>query len=104
MAPESNLEGTARTLPFDSLPVIEYRITRVALPGTLSLSNGATITTSHDLLARLTNTTLRSSQQAVLNHHGYGYNAASQRTSVTNLKGSVPEFRKVGRDGAGLRR
>jgi hypothetical protein len=41
------------------------------------LPNGATIATSYDFMARLTNTTLRTSHQAVLNHHGYGYNAAS---------------------------
>jgi len=50
---------------------------RIALPGTLTLPNGATIATSYDFMARLTNTTLRTSHQAVLNHHGYGYNAAS---------------------------
>ncbi|NMD19954.1 MAG: RHS repeat protein, partial [Verrucomicrobia bacterium] len=66
-----------------------YDSTRVALPGTLTLPNGATIATSYDFMARLTNTTLRTSQQAVLNHHGYGYNAASQRTSVTNLAGNT---------------
>ena len=66
-----------------------YDSTRVALPGTLTLPNGATIATSYDFMTRLTNTTLRSSQSAVLNHHGYGYNAASQRTSVTNLAGNT---------------
>jgi uncharacterized protein RhaS with RHS repeats len=55
----------------------------------LTLPNGATIATSYDFMARLTNTTLRTSQQAVLNHHGYEYNAASQRTGVTNLAGST---------------
>jgi len=59
------------------------------LPGTLTLPNGAAMATSRDFMARLTNTTLRSSQQALLNHHGYGYNAASQRTSVTNLAGNT---------------
>ncbi len=63
--------------------------TRVELPGTLTLPSGATIATSYDFMARLANTTLRSSQSAVLNHHGYGYNAASQRTSVTNLAGNT---------------
>ncbi|HQI31975.1 MAG TPA: RHS repeat-associated core domain-containing protein [Verrucomicrobiota bacterium] len=70
-----------------------YDSTRVALPGTLTLPNGATIATSYDFMARLTNTTLRSSQSAVLNHHGYGYNAASQRTSVTNLAGNTVAYR-----------
>ena len=69
-----------------------YDSTRVALPGMLTLSNGATIATSYDFMAGLTNTTLRSSQQAVLNHHGYGYNAASQRTSVTNLAGNTVAY------------
>jgi len=66
-----------------------YDSARVALPGTLALPSGATIATSYDFMARLTNTTLRSSQQALLNHHGYGYNAASQRTSMTNLAGNT---------------
>ncbi len=66
-----------------------YDSARVALPGTLTLPSWATIATSYDFMARLTNTTLRSSQSAVLNHHGYGYNAASQRTSVTNLAGNT---------------
>ncbi len=69
-----------------------YDSTRVALPGTLTLPSGATIATSYDFMARLTNTTLRSSQQAVLNHHGYGYNAASQRTSVTNMAGNTVAY------------
>ena len=69
-----------------------YDSTRVALPGTLTLPSGATIATSYDFMARLTNTTLRSSQQAVLNHHSYGYNAASQRTSVTNLAGNTVAY------------
>ena len=69
-----------------------YDSRRVALSGTLSLPNGATIATSYDFMARLTNTTLRSSQQAVLNHHGYGCNAASQRTSVMNLAGNTVAY------------
>jgi len=48
-----------------------YDSARVALPATLTLPNGATIATSYDFMARLINTTLRSSQQALLNHHGY---------------------------------
>jgi len=48
-----------------------YDSARVALPGTLTLPSGATIATRYDFMARLTNTTLRCSQQAVLNHHGY---------------------------------
>jgi len=66
-----------------------YDGAHVALPGTLTLPSGATIATSYDFMARLTNATLRSSQQALLNHHGYGYNAASQRTSVTNMAGNT---------------
>lgn len=54
------------------------------LPGTLTLPNGATIAMNYDFAARLTNTTLRRPQQAILNHHGYGYNAASQRTTEGN--------------------
>lgn len=51
----------------------------------LALPNGAAITNAFDAVGRLAGTWLKNSGGTILNSHAYGYNLASQRTSVKNL-------------------
>ncbi len=59
---------------------------------TVTLPNGSIITNSFDGAARLTETRLRSSSGTTLNLHQYGYNAAHQRTALTNVAGNFWNF------------
>lgn len=50
----------------------------------LSLPNSAVIASAYDTVGRLTGTWLKNSSGTILNGHTYGYNAASERITVTN--------------------
>ena len=58
----------------------------------LSLPNGAYVTNAYDSLARLTNTSLKSSSHAVLNAHAYLYNDGNQRTRQTRTGGDYVDY------------
>ena len=58
----------------------------------LGLPNGAYITNAYDSLARLTNTSLRNSSDAVLNAHAYLYNDGNQRTRQTRTGGDYVDY------------
>ena len=58
----------------------------------LALPNGAAITNAFDSVGRLTGTWLKNSGGTVLNSHTYGYNLASQRTSLTNFAGNYVNY------------
>jgi len=54
----------------------------------LDLGNGAVITNAFDGAGRWTETVLRTGGGTLRNRHAYGYNAANQRTAVTNDAGN----------------
>src|SRR5436190_1562262 len=58
----------------------------------LSLSNGSYITNTFDSAARLLTTKSLNSSASVLNSHAYGYNMASQRTTLTNTAGNYVNY------------
>jgi RHS repeat-associated protein len=62
-----------------------YDSIRHQLVNTLTEPNGAYIANTFDPVARLLSTTLKTSGNAVLNFHTYGYNQGSQRTALTNV-------------------
>ena len=53
------------------------------------------VAASNNFMARPTNTTLRTSQQAVLNRHGYSYDAAHQRTNQTLAEGNSWDYERA---------
>jgi YD repeat-containing protein len=67
-----------RDRPLDPLKGASPLVTSLSLP------NGSIITNLLDTVGRLTETRLKNSIGANLNVHQYGYNAASQRTAMTN--------------------
>jgi RHS repeat-associated protein len=69
-----------------------YDSVRTALPGRLSLPNGAYITNTFDPLARLVSTSLKNSTNGILNSHAYGYDLASRRAALTNTFGDYRQF------------
>ncbi len=58
----------------------------------LSLPDSAYITNAFDSVSRLLSTLLKNSGNSVLNSHLYGYNAAGQRTALTNTAGNYVAF------------
>jgi RHS repeat-associated protein len=58
----------------------------------LVLPNGAYITNAFDSVARLLSTTLKNSVNTTVNSHTYGYNAANQRTAMTNTSGDYRNY------------
>src|SRR5205814_8997747 len=58
----------------------------------LSLPNGSYIMNTFDSAARLLATKLLNSSASVLNSHAYGYNMASQRTTLTNTAGNYVNY------------
>jgi len=58
----------------------------------LALPNGSAITNAFDNVARLTGTWLKKNDGTILNSHTYGYNAANQRTAVTNFAGNYLNY------------
>lgn len=58
----------------------------------LGLPPGAYITNSHDHLARLTNTALKTSGNVLSNQHGYIYDAGNQRTRQTRTRGDYIDY------------
>ena len=58
----------------------------------LSLRNGSYITNTFDSGGRLLTTKLLNSSASVLNSHAYGYNWASQRTTLTNSAGNYVNY------------
>jgi RHS repeat-associated protein len=75
-----------------------YEPTRPSLLARLSLPNGSYITNRYDTLTRLLNTSLKTSGDVVRNSHSYGYNLASQRTTLTN---TASDYRNFTYDNAG---
>ena len=75
-----------------------YDITRHAQVASLTLPNSAFITNTFDPVARLLSTALKKSSSGVLNSHQYAYNAAGQRTWLTNMAG---DYRSYVYDSAG---
>ena len=75
-----------------------YDATRQSLMTKLTLPNTAYITNSYDSMIRLLSTKLLTSSSSLLNAHSYGYNLASQRTTLTNKAG---DYRNYTYDGAG---
>src|SRR5206468_3124911 len=58
----------------------------------LSLPNTGYITNTFDSVARQLTTKLLNSSASVLNSHAYGYNAANQRTTMTNVAGNFVNY------------
>ncbi len=58
----------------------------------LALPNSAVITNAYDSVARLTQTTLRSSSGTVLNRHSYQVNQANERTRMTRSDSSTVTY------------
>ena len=70
----------------------------------LALPNNAVITNAFDSMARLTQTTSRTSGGTILNAHGYQYNLASQRTLLGRTNSAVSSWNgyvSAGYDAAG---
>ncbi len=64
-----------------------YQTNRQSLVQALNLPSGAKITNAFDSVARLTTTSLRSSQGTALDVYSYLYNPAGQRTNITRTLG-----------------
>jgi RHS repeat-associated protein len=66
------------------------------LPGTrlqrLSLPGGAYVTNTHDLFARLTDTSLKTSGATVLHQHAYALDDANRRTQQTRTAGDYVDY------------
>ncbi len=73
-------------------PIRQMQVSKLILP------NGAYITNAYDNEARMLSTVLKNSGNTTLNSHSYGYNAANQRTALTNLLG---DYRSYGYDKIG---
>src|SRR5439155_994980 len=58
----------------------------------LALPNGTAITNAFDSLGRMSGTWLKKSDGTILNLHAYGYDLASQRTTVTNFAGNYLSY------------
>jgi len=67
-------------------------VSPASLIGKLTLPNGAYITNTFDSVGRLLTTKLLNSSASVLNSHAYGYNLASQRTTLTNTAGNYVNY------------
>ena len=72
--------------------VYAYDSTRQLQIARLTLPNSAYITNSYDPVAQLLSTQLKNSGGTVLNSHSYGYNVASQRTTLTNTAGDYRNY------------